>query len=294
MDAKIILMADNQSDFLEERREFLENAGYTVVTTNNPADTRNVLMRGGVDLAILDLRLIDDDDQEDTSGLELAREFGQNLPIIILTGYPTWEAVKASLKKSLNGLSPVVDFLSKDEGPDVMVQAVDMTINHPHLKRNILQEFQVEATQDLYDEMKRKDLGDTTDKFQKSLDQTESELQHHRAEISRQAANHQKTARWMGMIGMGVLVVGAVFVYYNLISVAILSGIAGVIFEAVSVLFFGRADRASQKVDQIFGELQEFYKESQLILMCDTIETKSKREEAKLLIIQRLTGKRIG
>jgi DNA-binding response OmpR family regulator len=105
MSAKIILMADNLKDFLDERREFLEQAGYTVITAHNPLDAERILERSGIDLAIMDIRLVDDDDPEDTSGLELARKFGQKIPIIMLTGYPTWENVKTALGRDLEGLN---------------------------------------------------------------------------------------------------------------------------------------------------------------------------------------------
>jgi DNA-binding response OmpR family regulator len=294
MKAKIILLADNLQDFLEARREFLEQAGYTVITADNPADTRKILERGKVDLAILDIRLVDDNDERDTSGLELAREFGQHVPIIILTGYPTWNAVKVALGRDLNGLSSAVDFLSKEEDPDLMVRSVNMTIEHPRLKRNILQEFKVEASQALYDDLRRKEIAETTDKFQKSLDRTECELQQRRKEISQQSESHQNVAKWMGLVGMGVLVVGAFLVFFKMVPVAVFSGVIGVVSELISVLFIARANQASRQVEKIYLELQEIYKASHLILICDTIEAKSKREKAKMLIIEKLTGKWLG
>ena len=134
MNDKIILMADNLKDFLDERREFLEHAGYTVVTAYNPMDAGRILERGGIDLAIMDIRMVNDDDPEDTSGLELARRFGPKVPVLMLTGYPTWENVKAAIGRDLQGLSPAVDFLSKEEGPLLMIQAVKLTLEQPGLK----------------------------------------------------------------------------------------------------------------------------------------------------------------
>ena len=46
MSEKIVLMADNLRQFLDERREFLERAGHTVITADNPIDAEKILGRG--------------------------------------------------------------------------------------------------------------------------------------------------------------------------------------------------------------------------------------------------------
>lgn len=291
MSAKIILIADNMQNFLDERREFLKQAGYTVVTADNPTDTERILKRGGVDLAILDIRLVNDDDEEDTSGLELAQKFGQTIPIIILTGFPTWENVKTALGQNMSGLSPAVDFLSKEESPNLMVQTVNLTIENPKLKRNMLLEFQSESSQALHEILQKKELTETTEKFQKSLERTERDLLQYRKEIAQQSGNYQKTAIWTGLAGICVIMVGVLLVFFRVVPFAILSGTIGVIADAVSILFIKRAVQASKQVDQNYKELQEIYKASHLISICDTIESKSKREDAKVLIIEKLAGK---
>jgi len=293
MSAKIILLADNLPDFLDERKEFLEEAGYTVITAQNPVDAEKILERGLVDLAILDIRLVDDDDPEDTSGLELAKKFGQDIPLIMLTGYPTWESVKTALGKDITGLSPAVDFISKQEGPNLMIQAVNLTIENPKLKKNMLYEFQVETSLDLYDAMDKKEPTETSDNFQRSLERTERELLQHRKEITQQSEKYQKIAIWMGLAGIGVIAFGAILVLVNITSLAVLSGIASIVSESISVLFIVRAVQASKLVDKNYDELQEIYKASHLISICDTME-KSKKEESKVLIVEKLLAKWFG
>jgi len=291
MKKSIILMADNLEEFLDERREFLKRAGYTVITASNPVDAEKLLERGGIDLAILDIRMINDDDQDDVSGLELAEKYGHQTPIIMLTGYPTWENVKAALGRDMNGLSPAVDFLSKKEGPKMMIQAVDFTIENPRLKKNVLQEFQAESSQAFHEVLDKQGAEETTDMFQKSLNRTERELTQHRMEIADQSENYQKIAIRMGYIGLGVIVVGATFVVLGKTPLALLSGVAAAIFEAISVLFISRTVQASKQVEENYKELQEIYRASHLISICDTIDAKSKREDTKILIVEKLTGK---
>jgi len=291
MSSRIILMADNNRDFLDNRCEFLEQAGFTVITTKNPTDTERILEREAVDLAILDIRMTDDDDPEDISGLVLARKFGQKLPIIILTGFPTWENVKTAIGRDLNGLSTAVDFISKQEGPKMMIEAVNLTLEHPILKRNVLCEFQADSTQDLHETLQKKKIDESADKFQKVLERTERDLLQNRKEISQQSERAQKVAILMGLVGIGVIVIGLLLVYLGRTPLAILSGSASVVIDAISVLFITRAVQFSKQVDKKYKELQKIYRASHVYSICDTIESKSKRDDAKVLLIEKLMGK---
>lgn len=289
MTSQIILMADNNPDFLEVRREFLEDVGYTVITAYNPSDAENILKRGGVDLAILDIRMLDDDDEQDTSGLEIARKFGQALPVIMLTGYPTWEHVKAALEPNLNGLSSAVDFIAKSEGPLAMLQAVNLTLMVPRFKRNVLDEFNAETTQAFHDTLRCEEPEDLTEKFKKSLERTEQDLLQFRQELFRQSERYQEFAIRMGLLGIGIILVGAFLVFFEIMHLAVLSGVASIVSEAISILFIRRAVQSSRHVDQQYRKLQEIYQASHLISICDTIKRKSKRENTKIMVIEKLT-----
>lgn len=121
-----VLFADNDCDFLNTRAEFLENAGYRVLKAYTLEQARQLLAEARVHLAILDIRMVDDDDERDTSGLTLAKDpTYRPVPKIILTGFPSYQYVREVLSPALDGLSPAVNFLSKQEGPEAMIQAVE-------------------------------------------------------------------------------------------------------------------------------------------------------------------------
>ncbi len=120
-----VLFVDNDQDFLNTRAEFLENAGYRVIKAGNLDHARKHLSDTLVHLAILDIRMVDDDDEKDISGLVLAKEPAYRLvPKIMLTNCPTVQVVREALKPALQGLPPAVEFLDKKDGPETMVQAV--------------------------------------------------------------------------------------------------------------------------------------------------------------------------
>ncbi len=140
----IILFADNDDEFRETRAELLEQEGCHVIQAANSAEARQRLEAGGIDLAILDIRLENDDDERDLSGLRLAKEtakkmptivtsrfFSEFVPTIILTGYPSYEAVRDALSPSVGGLPAAVDFVAKQEGPGALLAAIRRALSVP-------------------------------------------------------------------------------------------------------------------------------------------------------------------
>jgi len=134
-----ILAIDNDPDFVNTRAEFLENAGYRVLKAYTLEQARQRLSDDYVHLAILDLRMVDDDDEKDTSGLTLAKDRAyQPVPKIILTNFPTYQAVRKALGPTLDGLPPAVGFLDKREGPEFMVKAVEQALAaYLHINRDL-------------------------------------------------------------------------------------------------------------------------------------------------------------
>lgn len=124
MNQKKILMADNDPDFLETRREFLEKEGYEVVTASSPSEAQDKLLAKDIALAVVDIRLLNDDDEKDVSGLELAKSMKRSLPMLILTGYPAIEYVRQALRYQANGNPVAHDFIAKEDGPKALLTAV--------------------------------------------------------------------------------------------------------------------------------------------------------------------------
>lgn len=144
-----ILFADNTPEFLDTRAEFLEDAGYRVLKAYTLAQARQLLADAHIHMAILDIRLVNDDDEKDTSGLTLAKDPAYRpVPKIIITDYPTYEAVREALGLALDGLPPAVAFLAKKEGPEAMIQTVDRALQE-HLGINWELEIQWDAREQL-------------------------------------------------------------------------------------------------------------------------------------------------
>lgn len=120
-----LLFVDNNPAFLETRAEFLEDAGYRVLRAVSLEEAQGIMEREPIDLAVLDVRMVEDDDTKDVSGILLAREERYApIPKIILTDYPDYTTAREALGPVLEGMPPAVDYLAKKEGPEAMVQRV--------------------------------------------------------------------------------------------------------------------------------------------------------------------------
>lgn len=121
-----ILLMDNTETVLDKVGKLLEKGGYDVIRAATLDRARDTLRARRVHLAILDVRMVDDDDENDISGLLLAQEpeFAQ-LPKIMLTAYPSFEGVRLALRANAEGRTAAINFIDKAEGPKALKAAVE-------------------------------------------------------------------------------------------------------------------------------------------------------------------------
>lgn len=140
-----ILLADNDSDYLTLTKEFLEKRGFRVVTAANPTDTRKIIAEQHIDLAILDLRLVDDRDEYDKSGLYVARElaWGRFVPRIVISNAATLNNMREAVIGEGGGLAPASNFFAKREGHEVLLAAIHevLTLDVRHIRCQIVEHF---------------------------------------------------------------------------------------------------------------------------------------------------------
>jgi len=107
---KHILVADNDPDTLAAVQFNMKMAGYKVFTANSPERAKEVLDEQIIHLAIIDMRLRNDQELE-YSGSEVAADMPSYIPSIIYTAYEDSESirravVKAKAKDSLDKKKP--------------------------------------------------------------------------------------------------------------------------------------------------------------------------------------------
>lgn len=130
MSRTTILLADNDLDFQRTLAGLLEKEGYCVILAQDPATARGVLNANDIDLAILDIRMIDDSDEKDVSGLELAPiAVQQHIPCIILTNFQSVGLIRELLNTYRGKSGSVIDLLSKAEGAEAMLKVIEHALS---------------------------------------------------------------------------------------------------------------------------------------------------------------------
>lgn len=130
-----ILFVDNDPDFLATRAEFLERAGYQVTKATNLADAEKHLREGLIHLAIIDIRMMDDDDEKDVSGMTLINaDFARAITKIVLTSFNT-PLVRDLVRAAQPGQPLIIDVIEKGEGPATLIEAVNEAITR-HVRIN--------------------------------------------------------------------------------------------------------------------------------------------------------------
>lgn len=121
-----ILYVDDEPAIGLILQDTLERLGHSAIGATNVPEALSVLARGDVDLIISDYRM------PGLSGLEfleLLREGGRDIPLIMLTGYATIEHAVAAIKAG------AIDYITKPLQPEQLEHAVSQALELTRLKR---------------------------------------------------------------------------------------------------------------------------------------------------------------
>ncbi|MBL8189349.1 MAG: DNA-binding response regulator [Acidobacteria bacterium] len=126
---KKLLVVDNDPDYLETCADILERAGYEVIRATSFEEAEQVLASSWVQLIVTDVRLRNDTDRRDISGISLAKMTPyRRIPKIIMTRWPDYDQVRKALGPMVDGLPPAVDFVSKKEGKKALLGAIEKAL----------------------------------------------------------------------------------------------------------------------------------------------------------------------
>lgn len=126
---KKLLVVDNDPDYLETCADILERAGYEVMRAVSSEEAERVMADSWVNLLITDVRLRQDNNRRDTSGISLAKKTEyRRIPKIIMTRWPDYDQVRKALGPVVEGLPPAVDFVSKKEGKKALLSAIETAL----------------------------------------------------------------------------------------------------------------------------------------------------------------------
>jgi ActR/RegA family two-component response regulator len=124
-----VLVVENDSVALKQQVKNLTQWGYRVNIARGVGqhlinDARRQAQQHRCQVALIDMRLLDDDDRNDLSGLELISRLGPTRAIILSSYGDRATAVEALKNKR------AFDFVGKEEGPRRLRQAIEEATQH--------------------------------------------------------------------------------------------------------------------------------------------------------------------
>jgi CheY-like chemotaxis protein len=127
--SKCILVVDDVEDWQMTLSGVLTDEGYQVVAVGDRKSALQAAKVTAFDLAVIDIRL-DETDEDNTVGLDLAGELKavlRDLPVIIITGYETPDAIARALGPDNKGQTLAIDFVRKVDATE-LVEIVNRTL----------------------------------------------------------------------------------------------------------------------------------------------------------------------
>src|SRR5262249_39325060 len=143
-----ILLVDNDPRLLASSSDYLEREGFHVLKDGSGQEALLHAQAEVIHLAVIDIRLVDDRNEEDYSGLHLAADLPVHITKIILTGQ--WFANPADLVRRVlepddQGNVLAAKFLWKSEGPEKDLEAIQKVLR-TSIKNNFNLEIKHLAT----------------------------------------------------------------------------------------------------------------------------------------------------
>jgi DNA-binding NtrC family response regulator len=126
MNKPVVLIVDNHLEFLATRSELVEAAGFSVLTAQTPEEARNLVNndKHKIELAVVDLRLHNDDDPDDKTGFFLAEELHTLIPVILYTDFANVATTRAALRPNEHGESIALDYVCKTDGSGALITSI--------------------------------------------------------------------------------------------------------------------------------------------------------------------------
>lgn len=98
-----IMLVENLDVNRATTKRLLEEQGYEVFAASSPEEACAILAQHLIHLAVVDVRM-DDDDENNTRGLDLCRDMKADIPRILFTAFPNWEVVRTLSSSSAESL----------------------------------------------------------------------------------------------------------------------------------------------------------------------------------------------
>jgi CheY-like chemotaxis protein len=257
----VILLADNDPAYRTAIAKTLAREGYKVVEATSRDDTVRLLEEGKVDLALLDVRLVDDHAAHDISGLRIAANPAfRHIPKVVLTGFDlSPEHVRQLLGLDPEQAPPALYYVLKGEGHEALLGVI-------------------RAALDLWPF-----LHVSTMKVARQIREDYETVQ------SQAKRNYWMTIS-VSAVGFIAIFLGIALAWSGGVTIAIVGSATGLLVQAISYLYFTRLDLANERMDRYHKEILELYWLEFTVGMCQKLPLENRLaciERALIAAVQR-------
>ena len=290
MSRQKILLVDNKPTYCDTVREFLERHGYLVLVAYDAATAKTLIEREALSLIVIDIRLVNEEDEQDESGLTLARQIDPNIPKIILTAYPTYNAVREALGPSIDGLPPAVGFVAKQEGLPKLLTTIRLALLqlHPTFKTQLLRELQAPELWAVGERLEALGAGTFIHRLQTATAAATEQLTKMLNDANRRAAHHHKFGLIARVIGIALIVVAIMLLLGGATESGAVSLVFSLLTDFINTVFSKQEDKAHQLARHLYEELQEVEHDRHLLLLCEALESPQDRDEYRKKVIDHI------
>lgn len=233
----VVLLVDNNEQWLAEIAEHLQHSGYRVAQAADRHQARRILTQQSVDVALIDLRLVNDSDRKDISGLHLAQEINPPIAKIIITNYPADEVIVQALQPGPDGLAPAVRFVDKKMGSEAITKAVREAVRLPRFRQGV-------------------------GELWRYIFSGHEMAQH-------QAQRLFTASLAIGILGVLVAALGLLPVFIDGLAPEIYALALGALIDAIAVLLYHRSSEFTRRADRFHQELLRMRHLENLLEACD-------------------------
>lgn len=289
-----ILLVDNKKSHQDTVREFLKLRGYEIFVANDPQAAKDLAEAVKPDLAVIDLRLRDDMDSGDFSGLALAKELPSQLPKIMWTIYPTYQAVREALGSTLNEVPPAVGFVAKQEGLPKLLNTIQLALAKlsPTFETNLLQEFNAPGLLALPEMIETLGPRNTISHLRSVAEKTATELTELRKAALSQAERQQQLSLWARIFGIAMLVATVSLLLFGKIEAGLASTVVSLLSEFLRAHFIKLEKQAYLRADRLHEDLRDAEKDQHLMLLVEALENQADRDEYRKKVMDHILRRR--
>jgi ActR/RegA family two-component response regulator len=250
-----ILIADNNADWLKSLTGIVQDGGFSIISASTRRGAEAVLSKREADVAVLDLRLEDDTDDYDISGIEIAEKSDRMVPKIIVSEFGSVTDAAQSLKIDIDGYPQIVDFVKKTDISTDLIRSIERAI-------------------------KIKDAWHATAQV-RLLNQLRTDYDDAREE----AKVHYKVSLILSVAFAVPILVGAVLLHSTHGSLSVLFAVMGVLVaEFTNYLFNKKLDFLFARADRFHAERLQINRFEELLESSYKIKDEKAREAFKVAL----------